>query len=156
MKFIVIFALTALIISFFADRKKTFAGIRKGLKMFGGILPALFNVLILVSLFLVLVPESVLIKWLGKGSGLTGFIVAAVLGSIAMIPGFIAFPLGAILLKSGVTYGVVSVFITTLMMVGIITIPLEAKYFGLKVTILRNALSFIGALIVGLVMGAFL
>jgi uncharacterized membrane protein YraQ (UPF0718 family) len=156
MKFIIVFALSALLISIFADRKKTFAGVKKGLKMFVGILPSLFNVLILVSLFLVLVPESVLIKWLGEGSGLTGFIVAAILGSIAMIPGFIAFPLGAILLKSGVTYKVVSVFVTTLMMVGIITIPLEAKYFGLKVTILRNALSFVGALITGLVMGLFL
>jgi uncharacterized membrane protein YraQ (UPF0718 family) len=72
------------------------------------------------------------------------------------LTGFIAFPLGAILLKSGVTCGVVTVFITTLMMVGIITIPLEAKYFGLKVTILRNALSFVGAFIVGVVMGLFL
>lgn len=156
MKLIVIFALTALIISFFADRKKTFAGFKKGLKMFGGILPALFTVLILVSLFLVLVPESMLIKWLGKGAGFTGFLIAAVLGSIALIPGFIAFPLGAILVKSGVSYGVVSVFITTLMMVGILTLPLEAKYFGMKTAIVRNALSFAGALIIGVLMAVFL
>ena len=49
-----------------------------------------------------------------------------------------------------------SVFITTLMMVGIMTLPLEAKYFGLKVSIIRNVLSFFGALLVGLLMGIFL
>jgi hypothetical protein len=71
-------------------------------------------------------------------------------------PGFIAFPLGAILVRSGVSYQVVAVFITTLMMVGILTLPLEAKYFGWRVSILRNALSFAGALLVGLLMGIFL
>lgn len=32
------------------------------------------------------------------------------------------------------------------------TIPLEAKYFGLKVTLQRNELSFIGALVIGTIM----
>ena len=40
-----------------------------------------------------------------------------------------------------------------LWLVGILTLPLEAKYFGWRVSILRNALSFAGALLVGLLMG---
>jgi uncharacterized membrane protein YraQ (UPF0718 family) len=69
---------------------------------------------------------------------------------------FITYPLAAILLKSGVSYRVLAVFITTLLMVGVLTLPLEAKYFGLKVSVIRNVLSFIGALIIGLAIGIFL
>ena len=145
-----------LALSFFADRGKTLAGLKKGAKMFLNILPALLAVLILVSVFLYVVPNHVLIEWLGKGTGWAGIVSAALLGSISLIPGFIAFPLGAILVHSGVSYQAVAVFITTLMMVGILTLPLEAKYFGWKVSLLRNALSFFGALLIGMLMGIFL
>ena len=145
-----------LMLSFFVDRGKTMAGLKKGAMMFLNILPALLNVLILVSVFLYALPARVLTDWLGRGTGWAGIASAALLGSISLIPGFIAFPLGAILVRSGVSYQVVAVFITTLMMVGILTLPLEAKYFGWKVSILRNALSFCGALLVGLLMGIFL
>jgi uncharacterized membrane protein YraQ (UPF0718 family) len=145
-----------LALSFFSDRGKTWAGLKKGAKMFLNILPALLTVLILVSVFLYAVPAHLLTEWLGRGTGWAGIASAALLGSISLIPGFIAFPLGAILLRSGVSYQVIAVFITTLMMVGILTLPLEAKYFGWKVSILRNALSFAGALLVGLLMGIFL
>lgn len=145
-----------LMLSFFVDRGKTMVGLKKGVMMFLNILPALLIVLILVGVFLYAVPSHVLTAWLGRGTGWAGIVSAAFLGSISLIPGFIAFPLGAILVRSGVSYQVVAVFITTLMMVGILTLPLEAKYFGWKVSILRNALSFCGALLVGLLMGIFL
>ena len=124
--------------------------------MFLNILPVLLNVLILVSIFLTLVPKEVLVKWLGKGSGWVGMVTAAVLGSVALIPAFIAYPLGSILLHSGASYTVVAIFLTTLMMVGILTLPIEVKYFGIKVSIIRNSLSFIGALIIGLCIGLLL
>jgi uncharacterized membrane protein YraQ (UPF0718 family) len=151
-------AVTAILLtlSFFSDRSKTMTGLKKGAKMFLNILPALLNVLILVSIFLYAFPGPVLAAWLEKGSGWAGILTAALLGSISLIPGFIAFPLGAILVRSGVSYQVIAVFVTTLMMVGILTLPLEAKYFGWKVSILRNTLSFSGALLIGLLMGIFL
>jgi uncharacterized membrane protein YraQ (UPF0718 family) len=147
---------TLLLLSFLVDRGKTATGLKRGMRMFLNILPTLLNVLILVSVFLYIVPNHVLTAWLGWGTGWAGITGAALLGSISLIPGFIAFPLGAILVRSGISYQVVAVFITTLMMVGILTLPLEAKYFGWKVSILRNALSFCGALLVGLLMGIFL
>lgn len=156
MKFLIIFTIVCLIISFFSDKKKTVSGIKKGLKMFLGLLPTVLNVLILVSVFLYLVPKETLSNLLGKNSGPLGLIIAAVLGSVSLIPMFITYPLAAILLKSGVSYRVLAVFITTLLMVGVLTLPLEAKYFGLKVSVIRNVLSFIGALIIGLAIGIFL
>jgi hypothetical protein len=50
---------------------------------------------------------------------------------------------------------VLSAFANTLMMVGIVTAPLEKNYFGMKVTIARNAISFVIAIIVALMTGLF-
>ena len=82
-----------------------------------------------------------------------GYVFGALIGSITLMPGFIAYPLCGFLIRNGVSYPIIAVFVTTLMMVGIVTIPIEKRYFGLKVTLLRNILSFIGAIIIGLLVG---
>lgn len=149
MKAIIILTAVLTIISFVFDKKKTIKGVRKGMMMFLKILPTLLSVIIIISTILYLVSEKVLIEYLGKEAGLGAYLSAAIIGSVSIIPGFIAYPLANILLKTGVGFSVLSVFITTLKMVGVLTIPLEAKYFGLKTAIIRNALSFAGAIIVG-------
>jgi uncharacterized membrane protein YraQ (UPF0718 family) len=148
---IAIIILTAVLtlISFVFDRKKTLKGIKKGMMMFFKILPTLLSVIIIVSVVLYLVSDEVLIEYLGKDAGLGAYVSAALIGSVSIIPGFIAYPLAGILLKTGVSFSVLSVFITTLKMVGILTIPIEARFFGLKTAIIRNSLSFIGAILVG-------
>ncbi len=82
-----------------------------------------------------------------------GSIEVVVVPSLALIPGFIAFPLAGILLKQGIPYMVLSAFTTTLMMVGILTYPIEKAYFGMRVTIIRNVISFLISLIVALMTG---
>ena len=146
---IIILTVILTIVSFVFDKKKTQKGIKKGVMMFLKILPTLISVIILVSVALYFVSEEMLIKYLGKDAGAGAYISAAIIGSISIIPGFISYPLAGILLKTGVSFSVLSVFITTLKMVGILTIPIEAKFFGYKTAIIRNSLSFVGAIIVG-------
>ncbi len=146
------FTFICLIISFFSDREKTGIALKRAATMLLNLLPPFFTILILISLILYLVPQSYMIKIFGKESGITGMILAAAVGSISLIPGFIAYPLSSILIKNGVSYSVIAVFITTLMMVGIVTIPIERKFFGIKITLMRNGLSFAGALLIGLTM----
>ena len=149
---IIILTAVLTIISFIFDKKKTIKGIKKGTIMFLKILPTLLSVIILVSVVLYFVSDKVLIEYLGKDAGLGAYISAAIIGSISIIPGFIAYPLSGILLKTGVSFSVLSVFITTLKMVGILTIPIEARFFGYKIAIIRNTLSFVGAILVGGIM----
>ena len=84
-----------------------------------------------------------------------GVLIASLIGSITMMPGFIAFPLGGILKQNGVLFMIISAFTTSLMMVGILTFPIEKKYFGTKVAILRNTVSFLIAIIVSIFTGIF-
>lgn len=139
-------------VSFMVDRKKTIKGIKKGLVQFLRILPTLLSVIIIISIALHFVSNELILEYLGENAGWEAYISAAILGSVSLLPGFIAYPLAGILIKTGVSYAVIAVFITTLMMVGVLTIPIEAKYFGIKVTLIRNTLSFLGAIVVGAVM----
>ena len=50
---------------------------------------------------------------------------------------------------------VLSAFTTTLMMVGVLTYPIEKQYFGIRVTIMRNAISLLIALIIAMMIGIF-
>jgi uncharacterized membrane protein YraQ (UPF0718 family) len=68
----------------------------------------------------------------------------------------VAFPLAAALMKNGAGFMQIAAFISTLMMVGIITIPLEIKYFGKRASILRNSMAFVFSLIVAVVIGVVL
>jgi uncharacterized membrane protein YraQ (UPF0718 family) len=156
MKFLLIFTVAAIILSLAKDRRRTLQVLRKGLTMFLNLLPSLFNVLILVAIVLTIVPQSRIVALLGKESGISGYAVAACIGSISLIPGFISYPLCGILVKTGIRPGVIAVFITTLMMVGVLTMPLEIKFFGTRIALLRNGLCFIGALVIGSVMAVLL
>lgn len=156
MKLLSIFTAVCLIASFIANRHKTWSGIKKGVIIFFKLLPTLLSMLALISIVLFLIPQETLARYMGEGSGITGWITAAILGSVALIPGFIAYPLCGILVKSGVAYSVIAVFITTLMMTGFLTLPLEIKFFGWKISVIRNLISLVAALLIGLIMGLFL
>jgi len=152
---IIIFTVIATVISFLVDRKKTIKGVKKGLKQFVKILPTLLSVIMIISVILYFVSDEFMITHLGESAGVEAYLSAAMVGSISILPGFVTYPLAGILVKAGVSFAVISVFITTLKMVGFLIIPIEAKYFGLKTAIIRNLLSLLGALLVGGIMALF-
>lgn len=142
-------------VSFLANREKTLKSVKIAAKRFINILPAFLSMIILVSIVLFLLPGEVISNYLGGNNKFIGVALASFFGSITLMPGFIAYPLGSILLEKGVAYTVLAAFVTTLMMVGILTAPIEKEYFGIKVTILRNAISLFIALIVTVAIGIF-
>lgn len=109
--------------------------------------------IVLFSVAITLLPHNVLMRLMGKESGWRGVAVASCLGSGALMPGFIAFPLCGALLDRGVPCMVLAAFSTTLMSVGVLTYPLERQYFGAKVTLVRNGISLLIALTVAVVAG---
>jgi uncharacterized membrane protein YraQ (UPF0718 family) len=145
----------AVLISFIANRKKTFKAFKIAGKRLVNILPAFLAMLMLVSIVLFLLPDKVIVKYLGSNNPGFGLLFASLLGSITIMPGFIAFPLCGILLGKGVTYMVLSAFTTTLMMVGVLSYPIEKQYLGHKVTVLRNLISFGIGLVVAIMTGIF-
>ena len=145
----------ALLVSFLVNKEKTINAVKMAYKKLEKISPAFLSLIILISIVLYLVPEELISQTLGNDNKFFSVILASFIGSITLLPGPIAYPLGAVLLKEGVSYMVLSSFITTLMMVGILTFPIEKAYFGTKVTVSRNIISFFIALAVALLTGLF-
>lgn len=151
-----ILAVCLLFLSFVKDRGKTKMALKKAWKSFENILPQFLSILIIIGIMLAALSPDTISKLLGQQSGWIGMVIASFIGSITLIPGFVAFPLASALLKSGAGFMQIAVFISTLMMVGIVTIPVEIKYFGKKATVLRNILAFIFSYIVAIAIGVVL
>ena len=142
-----------LIYSYYKDKKKTRMALKKAWKSFENILPEFLVVILLVGVLLAVVNPEVISKVIGEDSGWIGVVMAAIVGAVTLIPGFVAFPTAALLLEGGAGYMQMGAFISTLMMVGIVTMPVEIKYFGRKLTIYRNVSAFIFSFLVAYVIG---
>ena len=143
-------------VSYFRSREKTKMALKKAWKSFENILPQFLSVLLIIGIMLSVLSGDTISKLLGKESGILGMAIAAAIGSITLIPGFVAFPLAASLLKAGAGYGQITMFVTTLMMVGVVTLPVESKYFGRKTAIRRNLFALVYAVSVSFVIGGVL
>lgn len=142
-----------LLISLIKSREKTIKALKKAWKSLGNILPKFLGVIILVGLMLSIFDEEVISSLIGSQSGVFGVVIAAVIGSITLIPGFVAFPTAKTLIEGGAGYTQVAVFVSTLMMVGVMTFPVEIMYFGKKITIIRNILALVLSILVGIIVG---
>lgn len=145
-----------LLFSVLKDKEKTKAALKKAWKSFENIMPQLLSVLLIIGMMLSVLDADTISRLLGKESGLLGMAIAAVIGSVTLIPGFVAFPLAASLLKAGAGYGQITMFVTTLMMVGVVTLPMEIKYFGRGTAIKRNVFAFVYAVCISFLIGGLI
>jgi len=145
----------ALLASLIADRRKTLKALKIALRRFLKLLPPFLTMLSIVALILTALPSEVCVRYLGGDNLAFTTGAAALLGSISLMPGFIAFPLSGLLLKQGVPYIVLAAFTTTLMMVGVVTFPIEQHYMGTKITLVRNLISLLIALAVAMIIGLY-
>ncbi len=151
----ILYAVTIVLLffSYFKDKNKTKTSLKKGWKAFENILPEFLVVILFVGTLLAVLDPEMISKLIGGDSGWIGVILASLVGSVTLIPGFVAFPTAALLLQAGAGYMQIGAFISTLMMVGVVTMPVEIKYFGKKVTIYRNMMAFIFSFFVAYVIG---
>ncbi len=153
--FLYILAVAALLYSFRRDRQKTKKALKMAWNSFLNMLPAMLGIIGLIGVILALVPPEVIAGLFGSNSPF-GILLISLAGAVTLIPAFIAFPLAASLLQAGAGLTAVAIFITTLLMVGIVTAPLEVSFFGRKFTLWRNALGFALALVISALMGVIL
>jgi len=151
-----VLALGCLAAAFFKDRTRCLHALAIAAKSFLKVLPMALAVVVLVGLLLGFVPESWISRTIGRGSGLVGILIVAAVGAVLYIPSIVAFPLAGSLVKSGASVGAVAAFITTLTMVGLVTLPLEVELLGKRLALSRNAMSLVLAVAIALIMGLIL
>ncbi len=149
-------AMICLFLSWQKHKHKTRMALKKAWKSFENILPQFLCIIVLTGVCLAYLDESTIVKLLGRESGMLGMCIAAVVGAIAFTPAFVAYPLAASLLAAGAGYMQITMFITALMMVGIITLPMEIACFGKGIAVRRTILAFGHAIICAIVMGGLM
>lgn len=142
-----------LVFSLIKDKEKTKKALKMALGMGRGMVVSIFTIIFAIGLILTLIPPENIAEFIRTHSIFMATVGGALLGTVALVPAFVAFPLVGTLIDAGVDMMPSVAFLTTLTMVGVVTLPLERKSFGTKFTLVRNGLSFVFALIIALVMG---
>lgn len=145
-----------LILSFIKDKDKTKKAIKIALKTFENIMPQFLGIIILVGIILAFLSPEIISNLIGGSSSFLGVLLSSIIGSVAMMPTFVAFSLGNTLLQNGAGYAQVAALISTLTLIGVITYPMESKYIGKKAAFLRNFVAFLFTFIVAFILGKVL
>jgi len=128
-------------------RKQFLFSFYKAIKSFATMLPVLLGVILLIGLFKIYVPPSV-ISTVFTGELFRDTFLGSMIGSISAGNPITSYLIGGELLQEGVSLFAVTAFITAWVTVGVIQLPAEASTLGKRFALLRNALSFLFSLIV--------
>lgn len=142
-----------LYIYFFIKDKK---GIKKastiGIKVFFKNSVRIFSIFIIIGILQNFLTKENVSAFLLKFSGLKGILAGFLCGSIMMGPVASGYPIAEYVRNNGGTNGLVSSFLTSWVLIGIISISMEFKNLGTKFTILRNIFSFSIIILISLIM----
>lgn len=136
-------AFVLLAISVMKDKEKTKKSLKIAWRTFTKMLPSVITIMMLIGVSLSILDKESISYLIGSKSGILGVILALITGSIAVMPSFIAFPLGGALLNAGAGYAQVAALVSTIMAVGIVSLPMEIKYFNKRIAVKRVAFSFL-------------
>lgn len=140
-----------LLISLIKSKDKTLQAMKIATKKFTHILSVFILVMIAFAIIVAYIPTEIFQHYIGTESGMKGILIALGLGSISVMPGFAAFPLCAVLKTQGIPYYILAAFSLTLMNVGIVTFPIERKYLGIRIAIIRNVMALFISIVIVLV-----
>ena len=111
------------------------------------ILPA---VMVLMGLFTVFVPKDLVVRYLGRESGLRGIFIAILMGTLPTGPLYIAFPIASALLKKGARVSNIVVFLTAWSCIKLPQELVELEFLGFRFMLARLVLTVIFAIFMGL------
>ena len=151
-----VIAVVLFVVSLVKSKGKTFDAMKKSKSMMGGMIGEIVAIIFLIGLVLTFIPPETIKTVLGSSNTIVSTFISAAVGSITLIPAFVAFPLVGSLVDAGASIVPAVAFLTTLTMVGVVTFPLEKKEFGTKFAVTRNVFSFAFAIVIALVMGVII
>jgi len=109
------------------------------------VLPPIF---ILLGLLDVWVPRETMIRYMGKGSGAKGILLAIFLGSAAAGPLYGAFPMAAVFMKKGVKFSNVLIFLGAWSTTKIPMFLFELSALGTRFALTRLGASMVGIFVI--------
>ncbi|MBS3781511.1 MAG: permease [Candidatus Thermoplasmatota archaeon] len=112
------------------------------------ILPA---VMVLMGLFSVYIPKDTVVKYFGKASGIKGFFLAILFGTLPTGPLYVAFPMASTMIKKGARISNIVMFLSAWACIKIPQEMVELQFLGPEFMLARLFLTIIFVGLMGLV-----
>jgi len=147
-------AFTIILIIIFPDRKakvETFS-----LQILIEMLYILPAVMLLIGFFAVWVPKELVIKLMGKTSGIKGIGLSLFLGALPTGPLYIAFPMAAALIQKGARVSNIVIFLSAWACIKIPQEMVELQFLGIKFMALRLGLTIVFVVLMGVFIEFFI
>ncbi len=113
-------------------------------------LPLVIGVILLISLLSPLLKSAWIVK-IFQHNILADSFLGATIGSLAAGNPITSYILARELTKLGISLAAITAFILAWVTVGIVQLPAESMILGKRFAVLRNVLSFISAILIGLI-----
>ncbi|HDJ23875.1 MAG TPA: hypothetical protein ENF17_08315 [Candidatus Aminicenantes bacterium] len=146
---VIVLAVAVVLLGFFPEKRVVVT--RVSWKFFVELILILPAVMVLMGLFSVFISRETVVKYLGKTSGLKGFLLALFFGALPTGPLYVAFPLAAVLIQKGARRANIVIFLSAWACIKIPQEVVELQFLGLKFMAARLALITIFVILMGLI-----
>jgi uncharacterized membrane protein YraQ (UPF0718 family) len=138
-----------LVVTFFLlNPENTLKALKYSARIFLGIIPVLILVIILMAFVNFFMTRERITRYIGKSSGLRGYIIAAFSGVISHGPIFAWYPLIGELVDEGMNIELAAIFLYT-RAIKLPLLPILIYYFGLKFVVVWFLWLIIGSFLLG-------
>lgn len=125
-------------------------GFEQTLKLLLQVAPVLIPAFLLAGMVSVLVSPELLTRWLGAEAGWRGLLIGTAAGALTPGGPFLAFPLLAVLLKSGASIGAVTAYLSSWALLGLHRMLLfEIPLLGPRFVVVRALASIAVPALIG-------
>jgi uncharacterized protein len=146
----IIAAVIALAVIYFKSPEAANKGLNATGSLMLEIAPRMVAAFTLAGLFQAVVPEEVILRWMGHGSGFRGILIGMSLGGITPGGPMTHFPVIASLFKMGVGIGPLVAYLSAWSLFGLQRVIMwEIPFLGAKVVAIRIAVSLLFPLVAG-------
>ncbi|GAH96119.1 unnamed protein product [marine sediment metagenome] len=147
-------AIALILIGYFRGQGQHITGLKAALSMTIEILPLLIFAFIVAGMMQALIPNEIISKWIGEGSGLRGIFIGTVAGGIMPGGPYVSLPVVGGFLRTGASIGTMVAFLTGWSLWAIARLPMDIGILGWKFTLVRLACTFFFPPIAGLLANA--
>jgi uncharacterized protein len=146
----IVAAVIALAVIYFKSPEAANKGLNATGSLMLEIAPRMIAAFTLAGLFQAVVPEEVILRWMGHGSGFRGILIGMSLGGITPGGPMTHFPVIASLFKMGVGIGPLVAYLSAWSLFGLQRVIMwEIPFLGAKVVAIRIAVSLLFPLFAG-------
>ena len=146
----IVAAVIALAVIYFKSPDAANKGLNATASLMLEITPRMIAAFTLAGLFQAAVPEEVILRWMGHGSGLKGILIGMSLGGITPGGPMTHFPVIASLFKMGVGIGPLVAYLSAWSLFGLQRVIMwEIPFLGAKVVAVRIGVSLLFPLVAG-------